>query len=139
MQYPITPFVQKVEKPWGYELIITQKDLPYCGKVIFVKAGARWSVHYHEEKKETLSLFSGEAEIWLHDGTTLQKFPMQKQVGYYVTPGQVHRVIAITDCVIMEASEYEHGVTVRVEDDFARSNEDDELRKDPNRGWEGRN
>lgn len=135
MRYPIAPFVKKVEKPWGYELIITQDDLPYCGKVMHVQAGKRWSVHFHEEKKETLCLISGEAEIWLHDGTEIKKVPMQREVGYCVTPGQTHRVVAITDCVIVEASEYEHGLTVRVEDDFERRNEDDELRKDPNRGW----
>ena len=31
--------VRKVEKPWGYELIWALTEV-YCGKVLFVKAGA---------------------------------------------------------------------------------------------------
>lgn len=135
MNFPIESYVKRVEKPWGYELKITQEDLPYCGKVIYVKPGMRWSVHYHDQKKETLFLFSGEAEIWLHDGTELKKFPMKQGQGYLVTPMQTHRVVAITECVLFEASEPEKGTTVRVEDDHSRSNEDDEVRKDPKRGW----
>ncbi|HYF05513.1 MAG TPA: cupin [Patescibacteria group bacterium] len=133
--YTAKPYVKKILKPWGFELKYTTEDAPYCGKIMHVSAGGRWSVHYHEEKKETLCLVSGEAEIWLHDGVEIQKFMMESEVGYYITPGQTHRVIAITDCILIEASEPEHGLTIRVEDDNNRPNEDDALRKDQNRGW----
>jgi len=135
MNFDIKPYVKKIEKPWGYELKLTQEDLPYCGKIMHVNAGKRWSVHYHQEKRETLCLISGQAEIWLHDGTGIIKQNMQPEQGYFVAPGQIHRIVAITDCIIVENSELERGLTVRVEDDHQRPNEDDELRKDPNRGW----
>lgn len=136
----IQPFTKQVIKPWGHELIFTPEGLTFCGKIMFVKAGKRWSLHYHEEKLETLALVSGVAEIWLEDDTgTIHKIPMEAGKGYTISLKQKHRVVAIEDSVIVESSEPEKGLTVRVEDDFARGNETEHLRLDPNRGWSGEN
>ena len=47
------PFAVKVEKPWGYEIIFTQPDLPYAGKIIHINAGKRLSLQVHDEKVES--------------------------------------------------------------------------------------
>ena len=48
-----------VEKGWGYELIWATND-KYCGKLmVFQKAGARFSMHFHREKDETWFVNNG--------------------------------------------------------------------------------
>ena len=51
----------KVEKPWGFEIILTPENLGRVGKILFVKKGERLSLQYHDQKEETLCLFSGKA------------------------------------------------------------------------------
>ena len=48
-----------VPKGWGYELIWASND-KYCGKImVFEKAGAKFSMHFHREKDETWFVNSG--------------------------------------------------------------------------------
>lgn len=134
---PKIPFQKIVPKPWGHEVIFTPEGSTYTGKIMVVDAGKRWSIHYHDSKLETLMLYSGKGVLWLRDqdGNT-DKLEMELQKGYTIPVNQIHRFEAVTDCVVMEASEAEQGTTVRVEDDYSRSDEDDETRKDPRRGWQ---
>ena len=113
------PYVKRVEKPWGYELIFTEKDLPYAAKLLHVNAGCRLSLQYHEIKKETLILASGSAKILLDS----RIIDMVKNHGYSVKPLMRHRIIAVSDCDIFEASTKEEGKTVRLEDDYKRLDE----------------
>ena len=48
----------RVEKPWGYELHWA-KTGRYVGKLIHVNAGHALSLQYHNEKDETIFLWSG--------------------------------------------------------------------------------
>jgi len=59
--------VQKVDKPWGYELIYAHTDR-YAGKILHVDAGQALSLQYHEEKDETLYLMEGEYQLWCIHG-----------------------------------------------------------------------
>lgn len=126
-------FSQKIEKPWGYELILTPPDCPVTGKILHVNKGARLSYQYHDKKQETLALIKGRAKIILDD----QEEEMESKKGYFIKPLKKHRVQGITDCDIMEVSTKEEGTTVRLEDDYQRPDETEELRKQPNRGWSG--
>ena len=54
----------KVEKPWGHELIWALTEA-YCGKVLFVKAGAALSLQFHSEKDESWLVQSGRAKLEL--------------------------------------------------------------------------
>lgn len=138
MEFTIQPHHQKIEKPWGYEILYTPEGLSYTGKVLVVKSGKRSSIHYHETKRETLCLFSGNVLLWIEDENgEIKKISMEPFQGYTVQPGQKHRYEAIQESFIMEASEPEKGTTVRVEDDFERPDETDELRKEEGRGWQG--
>src|ERR671919_44912 len=47
--------VEKVEKPWGHELIWASTER-YCGKVLFIKGGEELSLQFHKEKDETTLL-----------------------------------------------------------------------------------
>ena len=50
--------IQRVEKPWGYELI-WGKTKDYVGKVLHVNKGHKLSLQYHKIKEETIYLASG--------------------------------------------------------------------------------
>ncbi len=129
-------YQKRIEKPWGYEIIFTKDEAYATGKILHVQAGKRLSLQYHEVKEETLCLMSGTANITLsneHDETV--EVPMELYKGYWVVPGQVHRVTAITDIDFIEASMPERGNTVRLQDDSGRPTETEEMRKLDNRGW----
>ena len=127
---------QIVDKPWGREVILTPPDLPYTAKIEEIKAGKRLSLQYHDQKIETLSLISGEANIvWGPDKDSLKTEKMIPFQGYTITPKTVHRFEGITDCQLFETSTGEIGTTVRLQDDYSRPDETDDIRNLPNRGW----
>lgn len=128
----VKPFVEKVEKPWGYELILNPPDFLVTGKILHLKKGARLSYQYHETKQEVLCLIKGRAKIIFND----QEFEMELNKGYLIKPLDKHRFQGITDCDIMEASTPETGTTFRLQDDYQRPDETEEVRKQPNRGWQ---
>lgn len=135
-----TPFQKKVEKPWGYELIYTPDDSPATGKVLHLNAGKRLSLQYHDVKRETLCLVKGQAMITLSDKNDKTiEIPMELNKGYHIMPGQVHRVTAVTDIDLIEASTPEKGNTFRIEDDAKRPTETEEMRKLEDRGWKATN
>jgi len=135
-KFSTTPFQQRVNKPWGHEIIYTPAEAPAIGKILHVKAGKRLSLQYHDEKFETLCLISGEGKLVLSDSNAKQReVKMQKVKGYFIRPGQIHRIIAVSDIVVIEPSTAEKGNTYRLEDDYSRPTETEELRKEKNRGW----
>jgi mannose-6-phosphate isomerase-like protein (cupin superfamily) len=134
--FNLEPFKQKVPKPWGYEVIFTPPGLAYTSKLLVINAGKKISFQYHDQKIETMILFKGKALIWLEDkNAQIQKISMELNKGYTVAVGQKHRLEAIEESWIIEGSLPETGTTFRLEDDYARPNETEDLRQDSNRGW----
>ena len=113
--------ITKVEKPWGYELHWAKTDR-YVGKLIHVNAGHALSLQYHNQKDETIFLWSGRMlfEIREQDGQRLEKHEMQPGQAVHVSPKTVHRMTAITDCDIFEVSTPELHDVVRLEDRYGR-------------------
>lgn len=133
------PYVRRVEKPWGWELHWVPDGMPYMGKVLHITAGKRLSLQVHDEKQETYWLISGECDLLVENAKgDMETIHMEKGFGYTTVVGQKHRHHAITDCDIIEASTGEIGTTWRLEDDYKRPNETEALRKEPNRGWDGK-
>ncbi len=111
---------KRVEKPWGYELWWGQTDR-YVGKLLHVNAGHRLSLQYHVKKDETIHLWSGQLTLVLdEDGGGLREHVLQAGESYHVVPGTRHRMIAITDCDILEVSTPEVEDVVRLEDAYGR-------------------
>lgn len=126
-----------ITKPWGQEIILTKINLPYTAKILLINAGHRPSLQSHDQKTETLALIKGQAEITLGlDQKSLSTQAMQSLTGYTIKPNTIHRIKAITDCQIFEASTPEKGTTKRLEDDYNRSDESEKVRNSPNRGWQ---
>ncbi len=112
---------KRVEKPWGHELWWAQTDR-YVGKLLHVKAGHKLSLQYHERKDETIHLWSGELILALdEDGSGIQEHRLGVGQSYHVKPGTKHRMIAVTDCDILEVSTPEVDDVVRLEDAYGRA------------------
>lgn len=125
-----------MDKPWGYELHWVPEDKPYMGKVLHILSGKRLSLQYHDQKQESWFLMAGQAKIiWEDANGNLVETELQPGMGYTCQIGQKHRLAGITDCDIIEVSTPEIGNTYRLEDDYARPTETEEMRKAPNRGW----
>jgi mannose-6-phosphate isomerase len=112
---------ERVEKPWGYELIWAHTD-EYVGKILHVNAGESLSLQYHEEKDETIFLFTGEMRFWA--GPSAEDLPevnLGPGEAFRVTPGTVHRMQAVTDCDILEVSTPQLDDVVRIQDRYGRA------------------
>ncbi len=136
--FAITGDARRVDKPWGWEVHWTPDDRPYCGKVLHVFAGKRLSLQLHDAKEESWFLIGGRAKVVWDDGTgELVETELEAGLGYSVAIGQRHRLVGITDCDILEVSTPEIGTTYRLEDDYERPDETEDLRHAPDRGWQG--
>lgn len=132
-----TGYQKRVEKPWGYEIHWTPSELAYMGKILHIDAGKRCSLQRHDKKQETWYMMSGKAKlIWDNEKGELIETELEYGKGYTCEVGQRHRLFGITDCDIIEVSTPEIGTTERLEDDYGRPNETEELRELPNRGWD---
>ncbi len=124
-------FVKRVEKPWGHEIHFTPDNLPYMCKILHIETGKRLSLQYHDQKTESWYLLKGKVTIIL-DG---EEINMEPGLGYTTQANQKHRLIGVLDSDVLEVSTPEIGNTFRLEDDYNRPTETEEVRKDPNRGW----
>jgi len=130
--FTLEPHGQRIQKPWGYEILLSPPDAPYTSKLIQVSAGKRLSLQVHDTKVETQTLVAGRCVLVLEgpDGA-LHDIDMQPSVGYHVAVGQRHRLCAPADqaATIFETSTPEAGVTLRLEDDYARPDETEQIRQ----------
>ena len=115
---------EHVDKPWGHEEIFALVEGSYIGKLLFVSAGESLSLQYHHAKDETIALVSGQVEIDLGDSVdTLRSVSLSPGDSVHVTPGLLHRMRAIEDCILVEASTADPGWredVVRLEDRYGR-------------------
>lgn len=135
-KFSVEGYFKKIEKPWGYELIFTPDGQPYTGKVMHIVAGKRQSLQVHDQKEETYFLGGGKGGVIIENSRgEMETIEFEINKGYTTKVGQKHRLFAITDCDIWEVSTVETGKTYRLEDDYNRSDETEQVRKEPNRGW----
>ena len=111
----------RVEKPWGYELIWAHTDR-YVGKILHVDAGEALSLQYHRQKDETLYVLAGSMRVWLGASVDeLKESLMKAGDSVRLVPGTVHRMEAVSDVDILEASTPELEDVVRLEDRYGRA------------------
>ncbi|MBI4545785.1 MAG: cupin [Gemmatimonadetes bacterium] len=111
---------QLVPKPWGHELIWARTDR-YVGKILHVRAGHALSLQYHERKDETIHLLRGEMRFWAGPAANrLEEIAFPAGTSYRVLPGTLHRMEAVTDVDILEASTPDLDDVVRLEDRYGR-------------------
>ena len=116
---PATAPVTRVEKPWGHELIWAHTER-YVGKVLHIKAGHALSLQYHVKKDETIHVWSGQMTLQSGPEGALVERTLGPGESFHITPFLRHRMVAITDCDVLEASTPELDDVVRLEDRYGR-------------------
>lgn len=112
-----------VEKPWGGEEIFAETER-YVGKILTVRAGHELSLQYHEVKDETMRVLEGICELHLRaspEGAGEQRLVLQPGDVQHISPGVVHRLVAVTEVRLIEVSTPELGDVVRIEDRYGRA------------------
>ncbi len=112
--------IKRVEKPWGHELWWAQTER-YLGKLLHIRAGHRLSLQYHVRKDETVHVQSGEMLLVIEEGGMLVERKVVAGESYRIAPGTKHRMVAVTDCVVLEVSTPEADDVVRLEDAYGRA------------------
>jgi mannose-6-phosphate isomerase-like protein (cupin superfamily) len=135
--------IKVVKKHWGHELWIADGvRTPYALKRILFNAGNRTSLQVHEQKFETNYVLSGIGKLYrskkpldiskfLSEGMTaievlayeetFEVIELTAGVVFDISPGYVHRVVAITDLEFIEASTPELDDVIRLQDDQGRT------------------
>jgi mannose-6-phosphate isomerase-like protein (cupin superfamily) len=116
---------RRVDKPWGHELWYALTDR-YAGKILYVEAGQRLSLQFHEQKDESSYLLHG--RLKLIRGTSpddLTEVEIGPGHAWRNEPGQIHTVEAIEDAQILEVSTPEVDDVVRLADVYGREGTSD--------------
>ncbi len=112
--------VTRVEKPWGHELVWAHTER-YVGKILHIRAGERLSLQFHRVKDETIHVQSGELSFVVDENGALTERQLHPGESYRIRPGTRHRMIATTDCDVLEASTPELDDVVRLDDRYGRA------------------
>lgn len=135
--------VPTVKKPWGYEKWIAdgEPNFKYVLKEIFFRAPYRTSIQFHKFKSETNYVKSGKGFLYYSsEPISIKKFEnggyskkeldekikgLNKQellpgMVIHIKYGCIHRIEAVEDLLIMEASTTELDDVVRLQDDSGR-------------------
>ncbi len=111
----------KVRKPWGFELLWACTDR-YAGKILHIDPGHRLSLQYHNSKDETLFLLNGRMQLELEDeGGFLVQHVVEPGESFRVPAGRRHRIHALEECRVLEASTPELDDVVRIQDEYGRA------------------
>ena len=109
-----------VDKPWGREEIFAE-TANYVGKILSISKGEALSLQYHERKEETLRVLDGELELVTGPAADrLQSQRLCEGAVFHIEPGELHRMVAITDCRLLEVSTNHLDDVVRLEDRYGR-------------------
>lgn len=136
--------VKTVIKPWGKEQWIQPGSdvYPFVLKQLTLLAGQRTSLQVHQFKSESILILSGEGILltvkenfdcqrYLTNGYTeeeiedilikMERFPLSAGSVIHTPPGTIHRMVAYTDLVYVEASTTELDDVIRLQDDKNRT------------------
>lgn len=111
--------ITRIPKPWGYELIWGKTDR-YVGKVLHVNQGESLSLQYHEMKDETLFVIRGRVRLDLQHEHEKRTVILEVGQAFHIPPRLIHRIEALEEADIIEASTTELDDVVRLEDRYGR-------------------
>ena len=112
---------ERIEKPWGYELIWAHTER-YVGKILHIMKDESLSYQYHVVKDETIRLLSGALEMDLEVSGERKRIRLAPGECLHIVPGMKHRMTALEDCDVLEVSTPELDDVVRLEDRYGRVN-----------------
>lgn len=135
--------VKTVTKPWGWEKWIQPGSsiYPFVLKQLKLLAGQKTSLQVHQTKSESILIVEGTGRIITFEGffdckkylqngysasdmnkifNQFQTFPLTPGTVLHTPPGTIHRMIADTDLLYIEASTTELDDVIRLQDDNKR-------------------
>lgn len=122
--------IKEVLKPWGKEIWFANQP-EYVGKILHIKKGHRYSLQYHERKKETQYLLKGKVKFYLGESAdALSEIIMDPGDKLDVYPGMIHRAEALEDAEILEVSTNDLDDVVKLADDYGRSGKGNDFEND---------
>ena len=111
---------ERVDKPWGYEIIWAKTDR-YVGKVLHIDAGHALSYQYHEVKEETIYVLRGTLTLHVSDSDDPPRsLELNEGDIFHIVPGLRHRFEAKVEVDLLETSTPELDDVVRLEDRYGR-------------------
>jgi len=109
-----------VNKPWGHEEIFAE-TADYVGKILSIREGEALSLQYHEVKDETLRVLDGKLELVTGvDENHLESHYLEPGAVFHIAPGTLHRMVATTDCRLLEVSTNHLDDVIRLDDRYGR-------------------
>ncbi|WDE09231.1 hypothetical protein SG34_031195 [Thalassomonas viridans] len=124
--------IKYVSKPWGYEMWLNGEHPLYSIKRIYIKNGNQTSLQYHEKKRETNLLFTGEASLSYYnseckdlanaDLSRIEQIHLQSLTCIDVEPMSIHRLKANSDILLFEVSTPHLDDVIRLDDCTGRKN-----------------
>ena len=122
--------IKTVLKPWGKEIWFANQP-EYVGKILCITKGHRYSLQYHERKKETQYLLKGQIKFYLGESAdSLEEIILNPGDKLDVYPGMVHRAEALEDAEILEVSTDDLDDVVKLDDDYGRSGKGNDFETD---------
>lgn len=122
--------IQEVAKPWGKEIWFADQP-EYAGKILHIKKGHRYSLQYHEHKKETQYILKGTCRFLIGQSEDqLEEVILEPGQKLDVLPGTIHRAEGITDVEILEVSTSDLDDVVKLADDYGRSGKGNDFELD---------
>ena len=83
----------RIPKGWGWEDVIINRE-EFCGKILHIKPGLRFSDHYHVKKLEYFYILRGTVSCWLrHPDGTEQEVHLGPGDILEITPGLMHQLM----------------------------------------------
>jgi NDP-sugar pyrophosphorylase family protein len=104
-------YLNKTDKPWGYEKVLISTD-KYLTKELYIRAGYQTSFHKHPRKDETMYIIEGVGYIEFDD----HKEHFGKNDTIRIEPNVPHTIVATENTVLHEVSTPFLEDTVRIKD-----------------------
>lgn len=121
---------KEIIKPWGKEIWFADQP-EFAGKILHIKKGHRYSLQYHERKKETQYVLKGSCRFLVgQSADALEEIILQPGDKLDILPGTIHRAEGITDVEILEVSTSDLDDVVKLEDDYGRSGKGNDFELD---------
>ncbi len=111
------------KRNWGKEELLVLIPKVLTLKKLFIKKGRAGGLQYHRKKNECGYLLKGKLMIKYDNGSgKLKKKIIKKGNFFHFKPYGVHQEIALSDCIILEASTPHFNDRVRVEKKYGQQN-----------------
>ncbi len=108
-------YLNKEDKPWGYEKLIIHTD-KYMTKELYLMKNEGTSHHKHPRKDETMHVFSGEVIIKFDD----REVNLKKNDTIRIKPETPHTILAVENTILQEYSTPHLDDSVRIKDNYDR-------------------